>query len=304
MGFNKNKGISAVVVLIAFGVFNAIAFLIPLAHTLTFWLGYGFAALAAAVLIACFIFLFGSDSNEQSFLRVPLVKLAWGYFIIQMLVSVLEILGIIPIYLIALIINCFISGFYIIAMLASQAAGELIEEQDNKVAEKIYFLKNMQNLLSKVKSTDTEIVAKIKALSEDFKFSDPMTHSKLNDIENEIESKILALKSETDNKKIIEGIEEISDLLIERNEQCKLYKNVKEEKKTEDTKGVKYVATVLGVFALTAVVAITVLYYVVPKGIYNDGIALYGAQKYEEAIVVFEGLNGFGDSKKMIENCN
>lgn len=304
MGFNRKKGISSVVVLAVLGVFNAIAFLAPFKHILTFWMGYGFVTLSALILLASFLFLFNADDKEQLFLRLPIIKLAWGYLVVQTIVGILEIAGVLMAYLPALVINSCLAGFYIIAILASQAAGETIEKQDAKVAEKVYFIKNMQALLSGVKTDDSEIAAKINELSEDFKYSDPMSHSALKDIENQIEIEVITLQSKISNKEnALTSIEGIFDLLKERNTKCKLFKNVKEPKEVSDNSGVKYAGTTIGIFALIAAIVLIVLFVIIPKDKYNDGMTLYNEKKFEEAISVFKSLDGFSDSEKMIDNC-
>ncbi len=304
MGFNKNKGISAVAIILVLGIFNAIAFLLPLTHTLTFWMGYGFTTISAIIMLASLLFLFDTNDKEQEFLRLPLVKLAWGYFIIQTILGILEITNFFAAYLPILIINCCLTGFYIIAILGSQAAGDSIEKQDAQVAEKIYFINNMQVLLSSVKTTDATVESAIHTLSEDFKYSDPMSHSMLSELEKQIEVKVISLKSEIlDKDKTLVAIESISDLLKERNQKCKLLKNVKEPISQKDNSGVKYVATILGVFGIIATIVLIVLCVAIPKNQYDEGMALYEAELFEEAIVVFEKLDGFSNSKIMIDTC-
>ena len=133
MGFNKKKGISTVAVILVLAIFNAFAFLVPFKHTLTFWLGYSFATVAAVLMLASLLFLFNSSYKEKMFLRLPLVKLAWVYFILQTGLGVWEITGFSSPYLPSLIINSCLTGFFVIALLASSAAGESIEKQDVSV---------------------------------------------------------------------------------------------------------------------------------------------------------------------------
>lgn len=304
MGFNKKKGISAVAVLLVLGVFNAIAFLLPLEHTITFWMGYGFSTLSAFIMLASLVFLFNSDDKEQSFLRLPIVKLAWGYFVIQTLLGIIEITNFFAAYLPILIINCCLTGVYIVAILGSKVVGEAIEKQDAQVAEKIYFINNIQVLLSGIKTADVETASKISMLSEDFKYSDPMSHSMLTELEKQIEAKVITLKSEiADTEKALVNIECISDLLKERNQKCKLLKTVKDAKPQKDNSGAKYVATTLGVFGAIALVVLIALCVIIPKNQYDVAIALYEADLFEEAIVIFENLDGFSNSEIMIDTC-
>lgn len=304
MGFNKKKGISTVAVLLVLAIFNAAVFLLPIERTLTFWIGYSFATVAAALMLVSLIFLFDSDNKEKMFLRLPLVKLALGYFILQTGIAAWEITGFSMPYLPTLIINSCLTGFFIVVLLASSAAGETIEKQEAHIARKTFFLKNMQEIISSIKTTDKELSEKLKKLSEDFRFSDPMSHSILGELEKQIEAKVVMLKSEIkDKKKATESIECISDLLSERNQKCRLYKNVKEETSEKDNSGVKYVATTIGVLGTIATIALIVCCVIIPNNIYKTGMSLYDNGEFEEAITVFEGLDGFSDSEKMIIAC-
>lgn len=304
MGFNKKKGISTVAVILVLAIFNAFAFLVPFKHTLTFWLGYSFATVAAVLMLASLLFLFNSSYKEKMFLRLPLVKLAWVYFILQTGLGVWEITGFSSPYLPSLIINSCLTGFFVIALLASSAAGESIEKQDELIAQKTLFLKNIQDILASIKTTDDELSEKIKKLSEDVRFSDPMSHSMLSELEQQIEAKVVMLKSEiTDKEKATESIECISDLLSERNRKCKLYKNVKEETPDEDNSGVKYVATTIGILGAIVTIALVVCFIIIPNNVYQAGMSLYENGEFEEAIIVFESLDGFSDSDKMVIAC-
>ena len=42
--------------------------------------------------------------------------------------------------------NSVLAGFYIVAILASSVAGEAIEKQEEHIAQKVFFIKNMQNI--------------------------------------------------------------------------------------------------------------------------------------------------------------
>lgn len=304
MGFNKKKGISTVAVLLVLAIFNAVASLLPIERTLTFWLGYSFATIAAVLMLVSLIFLFDSNYKEKMFLRLPVVKLAWGYYILQTGIATSEITGFSAPYLPALIINSCLTGFFIIALLASSAAGETIEKQDAYIAQKTLFLKNMQGTISSIKTTDQELSEKLKKLSEDFRFSDPMSHSMLGELEKQIEAKVVMLKSEIkDKERAAESIECISDLLSERNQKCRLYKNVKEKTSDKDNSGVKYVATTIGILGAIVTIALIVCCVIIPNNIYNSGMSLYEKGEFEEAIIVFEGLDGFSDSERMVIAC-
>ncbi len=302
MKLNRKKGISAAAALILLALFNVLVFLLPTVRGITFWLGYSFVTLAVILFAAVMLFLFDAEDKKRTFLRLSLVSIAWIYLILQTIVGLWQIFNPVFPYVSALIINGCLSGFFIIILLASKVAGESIEKQEAYMAEKVYFINNMQLLLSSVKTDDAEITQKINDLSEDIKFSDPMSHSMLSELEKQIEAKIVFLKADvSDKEKAMADIESISDLLKERNQKCRMLKNVKEEKKAEDSSGVKYVAVTVGVLGALAIVALVICFVIVPNNAYKTAMSLYENEQYIEAIAVFESLGTFRNSDEMVE---
>lgn len=301
MGFNKNKGLSAVITIIILAVVNIVAFLMPILHTFTFWLGYGFATLATVLMLAVVFFLFDSDNSYKSFLRLSLTKIAWIYYVIQIAVSMCQILDVAMPYLSALIINCCITGLFLIFVLSSHVAVESIEKQEEEIQQKVLFLQNIQVMLNSISTTDVELSVKIKNLIDDFKYSDPMSHSMLSEMEKQIESKVIMLKADiADIDKASNEISQIGSMLQERNMKCKMLKNVKDENKERDNSGVKYVNTAIGVLGVIATIIMTVCFFVIPNNKYNYAMTLYETEKYAEAIAAFESVKGFRKSEEMI----
>lgn len=304
MKFNKKKGIATAAALIILALFNVMAFLLPVVHTISFWIGYSFVTLSIILFLAVMLFLLHADEKDRTFLRFPLVYIAWIYLVLQVGVGVVQIALFAFPYVLALIIDCVLTGFFIIAILASSAAGEAIEKQEAHVAQKVYFIQNMQLLVSEIKTDDRELADKLNLLLEDIKYSDPMSHSMLSELEKQIETKIVILKSEVlDKEKAAADIDCISDLLKERNQKCKMLKNVREQKKPEDSAGVKYVAVTIGVLGVLATIALVVCFVIVPSHTYKTAMALYDNGQYVEAGTVFESLNGFSDSDEMVDAC-
>ena len=197
MGFNRKKGISTVAAILILAIFNLFVFLSPIPRTATFWIGYLFVVLADVILLATILFLCGSDSKERTFMRLSIVKLGWGYFVIQVGLGISEITSSLLPYLPALIINSVVTSLFIIIIFASQAASETIQNNEKYVAKKVFFIKNIQTILLGIKAGDTVVSEKLKRLVEDVKFSDPMSHSMLEDIETEIEKRAITLNEPT-----------------------------------------------------------------------------------------------------------
>ena len=97
----------------------------------------------------------------------------------------------------------------------------------NRVEEKIkikrafiQFLQTDIEMLAE-SETDTETKAELKKLAEKVRFSDPMSHEMLGELESRISAKVEEMKTATDKKGLIA---EINILLTERNKKCKILK--------------------------------------------------------------------------------
>jgi len=88
MKLSKGQGISLFVAFVLFGGFNIVAFLAPIVHTITFWLGYFFALFALITITLTLVLYFGKPVKEEKFLSLPAVKVAWTYFVLQTVLSI------------------------------------------------------------------------------------------------------------------------------------------------------------------------------------------------------------------------
>lgn len=304
MNFNKRKGIAAATSVIVLVMFNIVAFFTPVKHTITFWIGYSFVTLAVILFMSVMIALFSSDSRDRMFRNLPIVNIAWLYFVLQIIAGVLQIASIMS-YIGAIITDTILTGVFVIVVMASKAAIDNIAEKESYIADKVIFISNMKHEVSLIKTDDVDLQKKLYQLKEDIEFSDPMSHSKLRDIEIKIEYVISHLKNNiADKEKAIADIIEIDSLLKERNAKCRLLKNTKEPKISKDNSGIKYLTITVGTVGLLATIAIVICFVVIPKNLYADGMALYENEKYEEAKKIFVELDGFDNSKTMIELCN
>ncbi len=73
-------------------------------------------------------------------------------------------------------------------------------------------------------------------------------------------------------------------------------------RKKQKKAGVIAALAIVGALALVAFVAYYLI-FVQPKNLYNDALAFMEEGKYQEALDVLGGLNGYGDSEEKIEEC-
>lgn len=305
MKMSKGQGISLFIAFVFFGIFNVVVFLAPLAHSVVFWLGY-FFALFALVTMAVTLSLYSKKAvKEEKFLNLPAVKVAWTYFVLQTALSVWEMIAFPLSYLPALIINLVLGAIFVVLILALYASAGKIDRAEQFTAEKVIFIKQLKLKLDSIETDDAELSKKIKELAEDVRFSDQMSHSKLETIETELEyvtDKLVDSIGDTDAALVL--CAKAAKLLKTRNEQCKMYKGVKDPvaaqaQKSTNGKGVAFAGAcaALALFLIT----LAVCFVVIPQVKYNDATALMEAEKYDEATVAFLALGDYRDSKEKVE---
>jgi hypothetical protein len=70
--------------------------------------------------------------------------------------------------------------------------------------------------------TDVETKSELKKLAEKVRFSDPMSHEMLGELESRISAKVDEMKKADDKKGLVA---EVTTLLTERNKKCRFIKN-------------------------------------------------------------------------------
>ena len=208
-------------------------------------------------------------------------------------------------YLPALIINLVLGAVFVIIILVLYAASDKIDKSEQFTEEKVIFIKQLKVKLESIETNDIDLEKKIKELAEDVRFSDQMSHSKLAEIESELDNAIDELvDNATNTEAAMELCTKAAKLLKKRNEQCKMYKGIKDPVATEAQKsgnggGVAFagVCVMLALFLIT----LAVYFFIVPQTKYNDAIALLEEEKYDEATAAFEDLGDYRDSEAKIE---
>ena len=308
MKLSKGQGVSFFAALILFGIFNVIVFLAPFAHTVAFWAGYFFALFALVTMAMVLVLYFGKPVPEDKFLSLPSVKVAWTYFILQSALSVWEMSAFPLAYQIALIINLIVGAVFAIIIVSLYAASGKIDASEKYTAEKVIFIKQLKYKLDSIETDNVDLEKKIKELAEDVRFSDQMSHSKLAEIEGELDSAINELVDNASNTEVAFTLcTKVAKLLKSRNEQCKMYKGVKDPeaaKAKKSSNGNGLGVTYVGVCVMLAMllIALTVYFYIAPQSMYNEAVALMEEGKYEEAADAFESLGNYRDSKEQIDH--
>ena len=221
----KNNLMSYLALGIVFALFNVIAFVIPTDKTATFWTAYAFSVVAFAVQIPLWKIALGKkDTLKSKFLGIPVINVGITYLIVQLIAfAVFMILPTLPVWL-AVVICAVILTVSLLCVIAGQAGANEINRVEEKIKVKRAFIQFLQTDIEMLAETETdaETKAALKKLAEKVRFSDPMSHEMLGELESRIIAKVEELKATVD-KKLLVG--EIDILLTERNKKCRLIKN-------------------------------------------------------------------------------
>ena len=226
---NKKFFFSAVFIIMA--VYNVVVFIIPFTKGGGFWTGYGFTMLAMLITTGVgFYVFFGREGLQSKFYGIPLISVVWRYFLIQLVIGLLEMIlqQYIP-YKYGIAVNTVLLGACLIGLIGVNITKEEIEHIDAKIKEKVFYIKSLQVDAEGFadKATDESAKKSLKELAEAIRYSDPMSSPQLSVIENKIETKVSILAEivgKADGDAIKAVCNELQQLLAERNRKCKLLK--------------------------------------------------------------------------------
>ena len=220
----KNNLMSYLALGIVFVLFNVIAFVIPTDKTATFWTVYAFSVVAVTVQIPLWKVALGKkDTLNSKFLGIPVIYVGITYLIIQLIAfAIFMIFSTLPVWL-AVVVCAIILAISALCAIAGQAGANEINRVEEKIKVKRAFIQFLQTDIEMLVERETDAKAKeaLQKLAEKVRFSDPMSHEMLGELESRISAKVEEMKTAADKKALIE---EITTLLTERNKKCKILK--------------------------------------------------------------------------------
>lgn len=235
MKLTKNEIRFLIMIGLSLVAFNVIAFVVPFAKTAVFWIGYGFGMFAILVQILVMKLAFdGAESVRSKFYGFPIARIGVIYLIAQVLLSIGAMA-------LGMFIPPWIPAVLFIVMLAAAAAGlvsadavrEEIERQDKKTVKNVSRMRSLQskmNVLISQSDVSGELKTELDKLADSIKYSDPVSSSATEQIEDELNFNIEELQKaivDGDNASALTICKKTSGILAERNRLCKLNKNSK-----------------------------------------------------------------------------
>ena len=225
----ERKVLFGVAEVIVFGVYNLIVFLSSPNMTATFWSAYLFTVLSFVLLAGNYIFSLHGKSSEEQFYSLPVLVVSITYWIMQIIVGGIFIIFSAVSVKFAVIIEVVLLALYLIIALFVLLNKRNIQNLDERTRDKIVFMRLLSNDVASMidKTPDAAIRTRLEELQDAIHSSDPMSHTSLALVDQKISEKIadlMGLVKDNDAAKIGSMIDEIQQMLSERNRKCKVLK--------------------------------------------------------------------------------
>ena len=224
----KKDTIRAIVVaVVTLALYNLIAFVIPFVHTAAFWISYGFTLVAFAVVCAAIYIAFIKNPDAKSrFYGFPIARIGVLYGGAQLIVSLIGMaLAKWTPWWIPTLVYAIGLGTTVIGLVSAEAVVDEIQTQDVKLKDNTTMMRTLQSKISQIASqTDN---AAIKALAEEFRYSDPVSNDAIADAEADLAAAVDQLQAafvDGDQDAMVQLCRKATALLAERNRLCKLNK--------------------------------------------------------------------------------
>ena len=219
----KNFKYFAITWLVGFALFNAITFLIPNEvfgvtrfDKGVFWIAYALITVSfIAQLITAYVFI-KDDRNEKMFLNIPLLRTGYIAIVVSIIVGlVFMIFPVLPAW-VGAIVCLLAAGYFLIGCTKATVLSEAISQKGEQIKSDTAFIKEavMESANLIVCATTDEIRNECKKIYDAFRFSDYVSNSSLQEIEDEISNYLLKMKSAVENSNIDEVKVSSTKLLI------------------------------------------------------------------------------------------
>lgn len=194
----------------------------------TFWIVLIFAWIVMIVHLIVSNYVIKKNINLANvFFGLSIIRVGYIYFIIQLVFGIIIMFLSISISKV-LAIEVVILILYLLAVVSAMTVKNIVVNDDSRVAKKTFYLKaleaDVEEILSRVENPI--YYKEIDKIRECIKYSDPMSHDSLENIEIRITENINQLKEDilSENDTILQTAKEIIQLIESRNQKCKILK--------------------------------------------------------------------------------
>lgn len=222
-----------IVDVIVLAMFLIVAFVFPFEMNTVYWISLVFAvfAIAVQVLVIKSAFTKGNDVKSK-FYGFPVAKIGIAYMSVQVALSLAAMIIVKFVDMAAwipIIVYILLLGFSVIGFIAADATRDEVMKLDNKLKSDTSCMQALRSVVDPLvrQVEDPECRKALETLSNDFRYSDPVSSESIRGIESELSAQVSELQSavlDADKTAIIELCKRTGITLTERNRLCKLNK--------------------------------------------------------------------------------
>lgn len=228
---NKRYKSLAVIYAIAYAVFCALFFAIPFNRTANAWICFAFTTVSFVVGCVVTFRAFRNRGLKSKIYGFPIFRIGLSYTIVQTVFTFIllcvELKTAAPTW-VSVAVSALLLGAAGIGVISTSTARDIIEEQEAAQQAATKPVKQFRIDLESIvaKCGDPEVKKVLQKLSDDFRYSDPVSIDELSEIEEKIrvEVKVLDNLVQTEPEAAPQKAEEIALLLADRNRRSKALK--------------------------------------------------------------------------------
>ena len=219
------RAVAAAVILLI--LYHLVVFLLPFAKTTVFWISYLFTLVSFGVAALSIYISFIKAPNAMSrFYNFPIARLGVGYCVTQSVLGLIAMaLGALIPGWVAVLVYAIKLGAALLGLISAETVVETVIAQDAKLKKDVTMLRGLQSKVSQMAAQSDDPA--LKALAEEFRYSDPVSSEDIAEAEAELSAIIDVLQGafvDGDNAAVTQLCRRASVLLAERNRLCKLNK--------------------------------------------------------------------------------
>ena len=224
---NKDTIRGLVVLGVLLVLYILIAFLIPFVYTATFWVSFVFTLIAFGVVAASIYIAFIKNPDAKSrFYGFPIAKIGAIYGLVQLVAGFIfmALATYAPAWT-AVLVYAIALGSAVIGLISADAVVSEIHVQDAKLKKDVSLMRSLQSKVNQMAAQSEN--AEIKALADEFRYSDPVSNDAIADAEADLAAAVDELQNayvDSDSEAVAKLCHRASALLAERNRLCKLNK--------------------------------------------------------------------------------
>lgn len=227
----KNEKRVCIVFAIILAVFAVVSLAVPFVKGGVFWLSFVFGIVAIAVQLYVLKSAFGKNESPRSKIYgFPIARIGFVYLVAQILLSFMFMaIGFICPIWIPVIIYVLLLGITAIGFIAADVTRDEIERQDVVLKANTECMQSLRSIVYPLSGqiADKDCSEILQSLTDEFKYSDPVSSESIKDIEQELTALVSELQKavvDTDVEAIKALCQKIKVTLIERNRLCKINK--------------------------------------------------------------------------------